>query len=49
MKTPTFYALVVIDENGQESLAGAFKEASLADAKGKKLAKRYIVSPAYLS
>jgi hypothetical protein len=48
MKTPNFYALVVINDNGQEEFAGAFREPELAERKGRDLGKQFSVRPAFL-
>ena len=47
MKNPSFYALVVIDDNGKEEFAGAFRDPSLAEIKGRHSGKRFSVRPAY--
>ena len=48
MHKPTFYALVIIEEDGEEQFGGAYPDAARAEMKGRQLGKRFEVRPAYL-
>lgn len=48
MQKPTFFALILIDEQGTEQFAGAFSDQSAAANKGKELGKKFEVRPAFL-
>ena len=49
MQEPTFYALVLIGQNGVERLGGAFVNLRAAKAKGKASGGRYEVKPVFLA
>jgi hypothetical protein len=48
MQEPTFYALVLIGENGAEQLGGAFSNFRAAKAKGEASGGRYEVKPVFM-
>jgi len=45
---PTFFALILIDDQGAERFGGAFNDPSLAVKKGESIGKRFEVRPAFL-
>lgn len=45
---PTFFALILIDEQGAERFAGAFSDPAQAAKKGEQLGQRFEVRPAFL-
>ena len=48
MQEPTFYALVIIGQNGAEQLGGAFANLRAAKAKGEASGWRYEVRPVFI-
>jgi hypothetical protein len=46
---PTFYALVILEEDGHETFGGAYVNRQRAEDKGRKIGKRYEIRPAFLS
>jgi hypothetical protein len=45
---PTFFALILIDDQGAERFGGAFSDPALAAKKGEAIGKRFEVRPAFL-
>jgi hypothetical protein len=45
---PTFYALVILEEDGNETFGGAYVDRRRAEDKGRQMGKRFEVRPAYL-
>jgi hypothetical protein len=48
MQKPTFFALILIDEQGTERFGGAFSDPATAANKGRELGKKYEIRPAFL-
>ena len=48
MNKPTFYALVIIDESGEERFGGAYVDRQHAEEKGKLCGKSFEIRPAYI-
>jgi hypothetical protein len=48
MHKPTFYALVIIQPDGEQVFGGAYTDQRLAEARGKESGKQFEVRPAYL-
>ena len=48
MNKPTFYALVLIEEDGNERFGGAYADPQLAENKGRNSGKTFEVRPAYI-
>jgi hypothetical protein len=45
---PTFFALILIDDQGAERFGGAFSDPALAAKKGEEIGKRFEVRPTFL-
>jgi hypothetical protein len=48
MQKPTFFALILIDEQGTERFGGAFNDPNVATNRGKELGAKFEVRPAFL-
>jgi hypothetical protein len=48
MQKPTFFALILIDDQGTERFGGAFNNPTVAANKGKELGEKFEVRPAFL-
>ena len=46
---PTFYALVILEEDGHETFGGAYVDRERAENRGRQIGKRFEVRPAFLS
>jgi hypothetical protein len=49
MNKPTFYALILINSDGQEQFGGAFIDDRLAHERGEASGKRFEVRPAFVA
>ncbi len=45
---PTFFALILIDDQGLERFGGAFSDPAKAANKGEAIGEKYEVRPAFL-
>ena len=45
---PTFFALILIDDQGAERFGGAFRDPAQAAKKGEEIGERFEVRPAFL-